>query len=135
VPAGQSEVSVAVLTPLLSVSKFGASFGFLLVCNTGVGALSAAAGQVPGLTKVINPVITQISPLCTKLSAQSVDELNELNSQLKVLDGLNQGTAPFFAEMNNVFAVLDQLAPELQPLSGTLTSIGPLVDFFAGPPS
>jgi hypothetical protein len=125
-------VDVAVLSPFLSVSQFGSSVGFLLVCNTGAGALSAAASQIPGLSQVIAPVISQISPLCGKMSSAAVTNLAELNDQLKVLQGLTPDTAPYFAQMNQVYAVLDQLAPELQPLSGTLTSIGPLVNFFSG---
>ncbi len=131
-PGTTSEVTVAVLTPLLDTFQFGASVGFLLVCNTGAGALSAAAAQVPGLSKVIAPVISQISPLCSKMSTAAVGSLTELNDQLRVLSGLTPGTAPFFAEANQVWAVLDRLAPQLEPLSGTLTAIGPLVEFFQG---
>jgi hypothetical protein len=131
-PVPPSRVSVAILSPLLETSKFGASVGFLLVCNTGAGALSAAASQVPGLSTVIGPAIAQISPLCGQMSVAAVDGLTELNDQLRVLNGLTPGTAPFFAAADQVFAVLDRLAPELEPLSATLTSIGPLVDFFQG---
>jgi hypothetical protein len=103
-----------------------------LVCNTGAGTLSAAAAQVPGLSQVLGPVISQISPLCEKMSTAAVNDLTQFNNQLRVLQGLTPGTAPYFAEMNQVYAVLDRLAPDLEPLSGALTSIGPLVTFFAG---
>lgn len=130
-PTGQA-VDIPLLSPFLSVSQFGASVGFLLVCNTGAGALSAATAQVPGLSAVMDPVISQVSPLCEKLSSAAVSGLAQLNDQLRVLQGITPATAPFFAQMNQVYAVLDQLATEIRPLSGTLTAIGPLVNFFAG---
>jgi hypothetical protein len=119
---------------LLSTSEFGASVGFLLVCNTAVGSLSAAASQIPGLSQVIAPAIEQISPECSKLSSSAVSSLNELNSQLAVLQGLTPDTQPYFAALNTVFSTLNVLAPELEPLSGTITALGPLVDFFSGQP-
>jgi hypothetical protein len=127
--------NVAVLTPFIDTSEFGASVGFLLACNTGVGAISASAAEVPGLSKVLAPVIAQISPLCGKLSTEAVNELTEFNDQLRVLNQLTPDTAPFFAELNNVFATLNTLAPELEPLSGTITALGPLVEFFSSEPS
>jgi hypothetical protein len=130
-----SQVNVAVLTPLLDTFQFGASVGFLLACNTAAGSISAAASQVPGLSEVITPVLAQISPECGKLSASAVSGLNTLNSELGALQALNAGSAPYFAELNKVFATLNMLAPQLQPLSGTITALGPLVAFFSGQPS
>jgi hypothetical protein len=127
-------VSVAILTPLLSTFQFGGTVGFLLVCNTGAGSLSAAASQVPGLSQVLAPVVAQISPDCSELSAQAVAGLNKLNSELGVLQGLTPATEPYFNELNLVFANLNQLAPQFEPLTGTITDLGPLVDFFSGEP-
>jgi hypothetical protein len=123
---------VAVLSPLLDTFQFGASVGFLLACNTAAGSVSAAAAQVPGLSQVITPVIAEISPECGKLSAEAVSGLSTFNSELGVLQGLTPGSAPYFAELNKVFATLNTLAPQLEPLSGTITALGPLVDFFSG---
>jgi hypothetical protein len=125
-------VSVALLTPFLSTLQFGSSVGFLLACNTGAGSLTAAASQIPGLSKVIDPAIAEISPQCSKLSAEAVTNLNVLNTELAVLQGINPGTQAFFTEANKVFATLTTLSPELEPLTGTIGALGPLVDFFSG---
>jgi hypothetical protein len=132
--APTSSINIAVLTPFLKTAQFGASVGFLLVCNTAAGSLSAAAAQVPGLLQVISPVITQISPDCSKLSASAVTYLNMFNSELGGLQGLNADSQAYFNQLNLVFATLNKLAPDLQPFTGTITALGPLVDFFASQP-
>jgi hypothetical protein len=133
-PAGSSMVTIALLTPLIETSQFGASVGFLLGCNSGVGTLTAVATQVPGLTNVLDPVLAQVGPECSKLSAQAVSSLNTLNSDLAALEGLTPGTKPYFAALDTVFAELNTVAPEVEPLTGTLTALGPLVDFFSAQP-
>jgi hypothetical protein len=105
-----------------------------LACNTAAGSVSASAALVPGLSQVLTPVLAEISPECSELSASAVTYLNTLNNELGLLQGLNPGTAPYFAELNKVFATLDALAPQLEPLSGTITALGPLVEFFSGQP-
>jgi hypothetical protein len=87
------------------------------------------------LTQVLTPVIAQISPECGKLSASAVSNLNMFNQELGALQGLTPGSAPYFADLNKVFATLNTLAPQLEPLSGTITALGPLVNFFSGQPS
>jgi hypothetical protein len=134
-PAATSEVDVAVLSPFLDTLQFGASVGFLLTCNTGAGAVSAAASQIPGLSQVLTPVLAEISPECGKLSAEAVSELNTFNQDLAALQGLTPASAPYFAALNKAFATLNTLAPDLQPLTATITALGPLVDFFSGGPA
>ncbi|MDQ1539012.1 MAG: hypothetical protein QOE58_3405, partial [Actinomycetota bacterium] len=129
-----THVSVVVITPLLSTLQFGASTGFLLACNTAAGSVSAAVAQVPGLSQVLTPVLSQISPLCGQLSAAAVSGLQTMNTRLAVLAPLTPATAPYFAALNQVFAAADAVAPYLQPFSGTITSLGPLVQFFSGSP-
>jgi hypothetical protein len=131
-PPPSPGVSVAVLTPLISSSKFGASVGFLLACNTGAGTLSAAAAQVPGLSKVLAPVLSAISPACGKLSDQAVASLTTLNSNIAVLQAADPMTAPYFKALNQVFRQLDVVAPQLPPLEGLIEALGPMVAFFQG---
>lgn len=130
-----TDVSVAILTPLISSSKFGATVGFLLACNTAAGTISAAAAQIHGLSAVLSPVLSAISPACGKLSDSAVVNLDKLNKDIGVLQAADPMTAPYFAALNTVFAQMNVIAPQLPPLAGLIEALGPLVDFFQGTPS
>jgi hypothetical protein len=125
---------VPVLSALLSTFEFGSSTGFLLACNTAAGSVSAAAAQVPGLSQVLTPVLSQVSPSCGKLSAAAVSGLETMNDDLAALQPLTPGSAPFFKALNAVLADANAVAPYLQPFSGTISSLGPLISFFSGAP-
>jgi hypothetical protein len=134
-PPTTTPVDVAFLTPTLDISEFGASVGFLLACNTAAGSISAAVSQVSGLSQVLLPVMKEIAPLCGDLSSEAVANLEKFNQELSALQFLTPASAAYFNDLNAVYATLDALAPELQPLTGTITALPPLVDFFSGQPS
>lgn len=133
-PTEPGGVHVAVLTPMISTMEFGATVGFPLMCNTGAGTLSAPVAQIPGASDVLIPVFTQASPACADLSTQGGGGLRAMNDQLGPLEALNPVITPGFDAMVPVFEQLNSFAPSLQPFSGTITSLGPMVAFFAGPP-
>lgn len=130
----QDDVHVAVLSPMISTMEFGATVGFPLMCNTGAGTLSAAVAQIPGASDVLIPVFTEAAPACADLSTQGGEGLTTMNDQLGPLEALNPMMAPGFDATEPVFEQLNSVAPNLQPFSGTIASLGPMVEFFEGPP-
>jgi hypothetical protein len=133
-PPGPGDVHVAVLSPLISTMEFGATVGFPLMCNTGAGTASAGVAQIPGASDVLTPAFAQFSPFCGSVSEKGGQGLATMNDQLAPLEAINPVTAPGFAAMAPVFQQTNTLAPNLQPLSGFITSLGPMVEFFEGRP-
>jgi hypothetical protein len=134
VPPKSGDVHVAVVSPLISTMEFGATVGFPLMCNTAAGTASAGVAQIPGASDVLTPAFAQFSPFCGSVSEQGGEGLATMNNQLAPLEAINPATSPGFAAMAPVFEQLNTLAPNLQPLSGFITSLGPMVEFFEGAP-
>jgi hypothetical protein len=117
---------------LLNLFQFGDTIGLPLACQLSSGLLSEVAGQANASTQV-SPVATQLGNLCTTLSKEGEQYLQQAISQSEALTFVNPTLDPVIAGLaSGVQTFGGNYGPSLAPIGPTIAGLGGTVAFFEG---
>jgi hypothetical protein len=125
------EHDVALMTGLLEMGEFGATVGLLLTCQTGTGALAAAAAEA-GLGDELLPVLAEIPNACAQLSDAAVEQIAAMHDAVLAMESLDPATNAFLDAARQFQTALAALTDQTGPLDPLVDALGPMIDFFRG---
>jgi hypothetical protein len=126
-------VKVAIVSPLLSIMSFGATFGLPEVCITGSGAMLTFANAIPGATAAVGGLAGQFSSQCSQMAAQSGVSIAAFNQAIAPLTAINAAANPMIEQgANLVESIGNNYSTSLAPLGPMIVGFGADMRFFEG---
>lgn len=122
----------AVVDPLLTIFRFGATFGI----PTGCQLLTAAGLDVAGRFNAgsdVSPIVQQINSACDDLGEQSGTYIDQGKAAAAALSFINQFANPAIAQFADAVSGFGADNSELvAPFGTTIAGLGGSINFFQG---
>jgi hypothetical protein len=129
-PAPQT--GTAVVTPLLKLLDFGATFGLPTTCQIASSAIGTAASQA-NAQKNLDPVLALINGNCGKIQDSGDQYLQTAIARSSQFNNINQFFNPAIAALaSGVQSTGTDQASVLGPLGPTVAATGADIAFFEG---